>query len=342
MKPPPAVALAPPRSPAAASLSSMVTRAAIVYNPVNMPLQQVRRVVEEQEQRHGWETSVWFETSREDPGRQAARRALASDPAVVIVAGGDGTVRAAGEALSGSDTPVALVPLGTGNLLARNLGLPLGDVAQSVTTAFTGSTRRIDVGRADIEYPNGDRSTHTFLVMAGIGLDASMAKETSASAKRRLGWAAYVFPIARSILANRKFALRYRVDDGQVRSTHAHTVIVGNCGTLTGNMLLLPNARVDDGLLDVVLLRPKGRFEWARIGTRLTVQRIARRSQLGREVLTNTAELRALAYSQGKRFEVRFDVPHEAQLDGDTLGQIVAARLTIDPGRLNVLVGHRP
>lgn len=316
----------------------MATHAAIVYNPVNMPLERVRRAVEEQERRGGWEKSRWFETNREDSGRQAAQRALAGNPDVVVAAGGDGTVRAVGEILTGSGVSMGIVPLGTGNLLARNLGLPLGEMPPAVAAAFDGTTRRIDVGNAEIEDPQGERSAHTFLVMAGIGLDASMAKETSASAKRRLGWGAYVFPIARSILANKNFGLRYRIDDERARSTRTHTVIVGNCGTLTGNMLLLPKAEVDDGLLDVVLLRPKGRFEWARIGTRLTVQRMAKRSQVGREALANTADLRALAYAQGQRFEVRFDSPQEAQLDGDTLGQIVAARITINPERLNVRV----
>lgn len=319
----------------------MVKHAAIVYNPVNASLERVRRAVEEQERRGGRKRSQWFESSREDSGRQAARRALASDPDVVLAAGGDGTVRAVGEVLTGSGVPMGMVPLGTGNLLARNLGLRIADPARAVAAAFTGLTRRIDVGRAEIEYPGGERATHTFLVMAGIGLDASMAKETSASAKRRLGWGAYVFPIARSILANKTFGLRYRIDDERVRATRTHTVIVGNCGTLTGNMLLLPAAEIDDGLLDVVLLRPRGRFEWARIGTRLTVQRMAKRSRKGREALANTVDLRALAYAQGQRFEVRFDSPQEAQVDGDALGKIAAARITIDPGTLWVRVAPR-
>lgn len=321
----------------------MANRAAIVYNPIRMPIERIRRAVGEQEHRHGWDKTLWFETDRDDSGRQAAKRALASNPAVMIVAGGDGTVRAVGEVIAGTGVSMGLVPLGTGNLLARNLGVSLGDPTRSVAAAFDGTTRSIDVGRVEVEYPSGERSRQTFLVMAGIGLDASMAKETSATAKRRLGWAAYVFPIARSILGNKRFALRYRVDDGRIRSTRTHTVIVGNCGTLTGSMLLLPKAEVDDGLLDVVLLRPKGRFGWARIGTRLTVQRMARRSQMGREALANTVDLRALAYAQGKEFQVRFESPQEAQLDGDTVGEVLAARITVDPAALNVrVVDDRP
>ena len=137
--------------------------------------------------------------------------------------------------------------------------------------------------------------------------------------------------IARSILANRSIQLRYRVDGGRVRSARAHTIIVGNCGTLTGSMLLLPAAKVDDGVLDVVMLRPKGRFGWARIGTRLAVQGVAQRSRFGRAMLVLAPDLQALAYAQGWGFDVRFEVPHRMQLDGDSFGTIVAARITVRP-----------
>ncbi len=309
-----------------------------MYNPTNMPLDRVRRAVQKQERRHGWRPSLWLPTDRADSGRGATESAREAGADVVAIAGGDGTVRIASEVLAGSGIPVALLPLGTGNLLARNLRIPLNDLERAVGVVFSGEERAVDVCRAEVEYPSGERAGFAFVVMAGIGLDASMAKETTASAKRRLGWGAYVFPIARSILANRKISFHYRVDGERTRSARAHTVIVGNCGTLTGNMLLLPAAEVDDGLIDVVMLRPRGRFEWARIGTRLTVQRVARRSQLGREALAKTDELKALAYAQGREFEVRFETPHEAQLDGDSIGKIVAARITVDPGAMRILV----
>lgn len=320
---------------------SMAQHAAIVHNPMHRARERLSRAVAEKERSLGWEPSLWFETSQEDSGRQAAQRALATNPSVVLAAGGDGTVRAVGEALIGTGVPMGLVPLGTGNLLARNLGVPMRELRPAVASAFSGDVRDIDVGRAEVEYPDGQRSARTFLVMAGIGLDASMAKEASTGAKRRFGWGAYIFPIARSIVANKMFRLQYHIDDEHPRSTRAHTVIVGNCGTLTGDMLLLPDARIDDGLLDVVLLRPKGRFEWVRIATRLAVQRVAGRSRIGREALAQTADLRALAYAQGHRFAVRFDDPQEAQLDGDALGQIIGARIRIDPGALAVRVAPR-
>jgi diacylglycerol kinase (ATP) len=195
------------------------------------------------------------------------------------------------------------------------------------------------LGIAELEDEAGKRTRQVFLVMAGIGLDVQMAQETSALAKRHLGWLAYVSPIAQSIIRNRLFSVQYRVDGGRSRSARAHTIIVGNCGTLTGSMLLLPAAKVDDGVLDVVMLRPKGRFGWARIGTRLAVQGVAHRSRCGRAMLELAPDLQALAYAQGRASEIRFEVPHAVQPDGDSFGSVSAARITVRPAALRVCTG---
>ncbi|MGO4455547.1 diacylglycerol/lipid kinase family protein [Arthrobacter sp. RAF14] len=311
--------------------------AAIIYNPVKAPLDRVRRAAEQEERLAGWNPSRWYPTDRDDGGRRAAQRALAAAPDVVIVAGGDGTIRVLAEEIRGTGIPVAVLPSGTGNLLARNLGLPLNALEESLHTAFTGGTRTIDVAVAELEAPGGERTAHVFVVMAGIGLDSEMAG-TGAESKKRLGWVAYVPRIAQSVLRNRRFHLEYRIDDRPARSTRAHTIIVGNCGTLTGNMLLIPEAEPDDGRLDVVMLRPAGPFGWARIGTRLTVQGLAHRSSLGKRMLRLAPAFRALVYEQGSRFDIRFDVPHRVELDGDVFGPVVAARVTVHPGQLDVRV----
>lgn len=310
--------------------------AAVVYHPVKAPMERIRVAVAEQERSMAWGPTRWYETSSHDSGRSAAEAAQAGSPAVVLIAGGDGTVRVVAEVLRDTGVPVALLPCGTGNLLARGLGTPLNDIAASVSVAFAGVDRRVDVGVADLEDDETGRRTHVFMVMAGIGLDAQMAQNTSALAKQHLGWFAYVPPIARSIIANRLFHVTYRVDGGRSRSTRAHTVIVGNCGTLTGNMLLIPAAVIDDGLLDVVMMRPKGRFGWARIGTRLTLQNAARRSRLSRHLLSRATELHALAYVQGRQFEGRFEAPHAIELDGDSFGHITRVRISVRPGALQV------
>lgn len=133
---------------------------------------------------------------------------------MIIVAGGDGTVRVVADVVRGTGVPIALVPMGTGNLLARDVGAPLNDIAACVSVAFSGHDRSVDVGVAELEDESGARRTHTFMVMAGIGLDAEMAESTSAIAKKHLGWFAYVTPIARSVIANKLFHLHYRIDRG--------------------------------------------------------------------------------------------------------------------------------
>lgn len=321
-----------------ASSASGQRHAAVVYHPVKAPLDQLRPVVAEHANRHGWAPTRWYATRSDDAGRSAAEQALAAGPAVVMVAGGDGTVRAVAEVLQGTGVPLALVPAGTGNLLARDVGAPLSDLVACVTVAFSGQERAVDVGVVDLEDEHGERRTHTFVVMAGIGLDAEMAESTSSTAKKHLGWFAYVTPIARSVIANRLFHFSYRIDGARVRSTRAHTVIVGNCGTLTGNMLLIPAAIIDDGLLDVVMMRPAGRFGWARIGTRLTLQGLARRSSFSRKLLQQTPDLRSLAYVQGRRFDARFDAPHLIELDGDSFGHVVRVRVRVRAGALLVRV----
>ena len=260
---------------------------------------------------------------------------------MVVVAGGDGTVRAVVEAVHGRGIPLGVVPAGTGNLLARNLGLEVGDLGAAVRTAFRGATRPVDVAIADLIDVDGDRTRRVFVVMAGIGLDAEMAETTSALAKRRLGWLAYVTPIARSIIANRQFHLRYRIDGGSTRSARAHTVIVGNCGTLAGNLLLLPTAQVDDGLIDVVMLRPRRRFGWAGIWLRLILQGLARHSRHAERMMRSAVDLRSLAYAQGTRFDVRFDTPHEVELDGDGFGPVIAAQIGVLPAALDIRIPAR-
>lgn len=306
-----------------------------MVNPTKIDVDRLRLAIAAEEEAHGWMPSTWFETTSEDPGQLATRAALASDPALVIVAGGDGTIRAVAEELHSAEIPMALIAAGTGNLLARNLGL-MTDIETSVRTAFDGDLRTIDVGLVELEHPDHSISTHALLVMSGVGLDAKMATDTSAALKQRIGWLAYAHPISRSILRNEQFLLRYRVDGGRERSVRTHTVIVGNCGTLTGGMVLLPDARPDDGLLDVVLLRPRGFWQWLRVGLRLGVAGILHRSRAGRVILRATPDLRMLQYVQARKLTARFDRPQGIELDGDSFGDVTAVTITLRPRGLRV------
>lgn len=302
--------------------------AAVVINPVKTDPARLRALVDAEAARNGWAPARWFETAADDDGRAAARAAVQARPDVVLVAGGDGTLRVVAEELRGTGVPVALVPSGTGNLFARNLGLTRNDVGGAVNDAFTGTDRPIDVGLAELTGADDSTTTHAFLVMAGVGLDASMAADTNAWVKKRFGWVAYSDPIARSIVGNRHIAVRYALDDGPTRRMHAHTVIVGNCGTLTAGVLLLPRAEPDDGILDAVAFRPNGWFGWTKIGSTLTLNRFFSRTGFGRLLARFLPRSRALPTTRARSLRLELDEPEQIQLDGDPFGRVTAVTLT--------------
>ncbi len=314
-------------------------RAAVVYNPTKVDLPELRNAVALAESEAGWAKSLWLETTEEDPGVGQAREAAKAGVDVVIAAGGDGTVRAAAEGLHESGIPLSLLPAGTGNLLARNMDLTLADIPDSVRTAFTGHDRRIDLGIIDIERPDGTREQKAFVVMAGIGLDAKMAANTDPELKKKVGWLAYIQPIVAALRDKERVRVRYRIDDGPERVMTVHTVMVGNCGSLPGNVLLLPEAAIDDGVFDIVALRPKGFFGWVQIWTRIFWENgVLRRSSVGRRLAGLTREVRALRYIKAATITARLDHPQDFELDGDDYGEAIALRARVEPHGLLVRI----
>ncbi|MFD1721289.1 diacylglycerol/lipid kinase family protein [Amnibacterium endophyticum] len=313
--------------------------AAIVYNPIKVEEDRLRRAVADSERKAGWTESRWYPTTEEDPGAGMAKQAVEDGATVVVAAGGDGTIRAVSEGLRGAGVPIALIPSGTGNLLARNLRMSLDRLEESVDTAFTGVDRHIDLGVAELEREGGDRETHAFVVMAGIGLDAAMIANTDPGLKKKVGWLAYVGGIVRSLKGDNRIRLRFKLDDEPSHSLRVNTVLIGNCGLLTGNILLLPEAAVDDGLFDIVALRPDGPIGWIQILWKVLWENgVLRRSDLGRKILSHTKEVRTLRYLRGKRVVFRTDGPRAVQLDGDAMGDVVAVRASVEAGALTVRV----
>jgi diacylglycerol kinase (ATP) len=314
-------------------------RAAIVYNPVKVDVAQLRTAVAAAERDAGWAKSLWFETSVDDPGTGQAREAATHGVEVVIAAGGDGTVRAVAEGLLETGVPLALLPSGTGNLLARNLDLTLGHLRDSLRTAFTGKDRPIDLGIADVVRPDGSEESRSFLVMAGIGLDAKMVANSDEELKRKVGWLAYIDAIRKALRDTNRVRVRFRLDDGPPRAMSAHTVLIGNCGSLPGNILLLPEAAVDDGLFDIVSLRPEGFVGWVQVWVKIVWENgVLRRSTVGRKLMSMSREIRTLRYLKGARFEVELDHPEEFELDGDDFGLVVRFTTTVRPGAVSVRI----
>ncbi|MWB98101.1 diacylglycerol kinase family protein [Agromyces seonyuensis] len=329
--------------PAPAGSESDAPRAAIISNPSKQGIDVLRTAVAAAEERQGWAPSLWIDTSVEDPGVGMAAEAVEARVQLVIAAGGDGTIRAVADGLRGSGIPMGIVPLGTGNLFARNLRLPIDDPADCVVLAFAGVERKVDVLVAEVERADGSRERHGSLVMAGVGIDATMISNTNPDLKRRVGWLAYVEGGLRALPASAPFRAAYKVEGGSVHHSRVSSILIANLGDLPGNIELVPDAAIDDGLLDVVVLQPRSWFGWIFIWFRVSWQnRVMRRSRLGRQFidLTGGSRRTEIVYRRGSEARVRVadGVPQEFEIDGDAFGEIVAARFWTDAGALVVRV----
>ena len=303
-------------------------RLTVVYNPMKVEdLDADQRVVAEACQRHGWEEPAWIETTPEETGEKQGREAVEAGADVVATLGGDGTVRAVATALVGTGVALGLLPGGTGNLLARNLDLPVDSTENAMEPLLTGSDLPIDVGFVSAD---GDPE-EVFLIMTGLGFDGEIMAGTSERVKGVLGWPAYVMS-GISNLWGRGFPVRVRASGaggvvgapGDRLRRHARTVIVGNCGTLQGGLELMPDAKFDDGVLDAVVIAPRGAFGWGSV-----VADIATRHRVGHKRLDRM---------MGRGFTVEAARPIEAEIDGDPIGERRRLEIRVDPRSL--LVRH--
>ena len=296
-------------------------RLTVVVNPIKVTdLDEAKRVVGAVCADHGWPDPTWVETTETETGEKQAREAAVSGAEVVASFGGDGTVRAVAAGLTGSEVALGLLPAGTGNLLARNLGLPIDSLEDAMRVLVTGTTRRIDVGFVAAD----DAPEEVFVVMAGLGLDGAIMAGANESIKGAIGWPAYLLSAAKG-LAERGFGVRVDAagePEAPVRRRQARMVVVGNCGTLQGGIELLPDARLDDGILDAVVAAPTGLTGWASVAADLVSRHRAGQGRLER--LT------------GETITIEADHPVEAEIDGDPIGPRTRMVLRVDPASLVV------
>jgi len=290
-----------------------VTSTAVLINPARVSnLVSVRRLILRALAEEGWPEPLWLETSPDETGERQARLAVSRGAAVLFVCGGDGTVLAAVAALSGSETALAVIPSGTGNVLALNLELP-SDVASAVRLATRGDRRRIDLGVVE---------GRPFTVAAGMGLDAQVLADTPHRVKRRLGWPAYVSSGLRRI-GDPRFRVSLRVDGGEPVVREVRSVLVANVGRFPGGFNLLPEAVPDDGLLDVALIAPHRLRDWVK----LLVSVRGRHPRGGR-----------METMRGKVVEVATDEPWPREMDGDPLSSGTSLAVSVLPLALTVCV----
>lgn len=294
---------------------------------------------------------LWLETTLEDPGVGQTRDAVARGADVVVALGGDGTVRAVAEGLVGTGVPMGLVPVGTGNLLARNLDIPIGDPMAALQIALDGTDRTIDVGwlrvlkfesgvdddiaeaaddlPADTDVPRD----HIFLVIAGVGFDAAMVADADDDLKARVGWMAY-FVAGIKHLHGRRLRTTVRLDHEDAEPARVRSLLIGNCGRLPGGITLLPDAVLDDGWLDVAAIDTRGGVAgWAQLLGEVVLQGVGVRTEL-------PAKIGRIDHARAREVHVEIDGGEWVQVDGDVIGQVTELSARVDPGALVVRVAH--
>ncbi|PWJ53616.1 Diacylglycerol kinase family enzyme [Quadrisphaera granulorum] len=291
-------------------------RCAVVVNPARVEdLEQRRAAVDAALTDAGWPAPEWIETTPDSPGVEQARQAAADGFDVVFACGGDGTVRSCVEGLVGTSTALAILPAGTGNLLATNLGVPQ-DPTAGVGLVLERGRRRIDVGVVagdddddrDQQDDDGERgSGQAFAVMAGMGFDAAMLDDADSRLKSRFGPVAYVVSAVKH-LGDRSMHLEITLDDHPPLRRRARSVVVGNVGRLQAGVRLLEHASPDDGVVDVAVLAPRNLAHWVRLAW---------------GVVRRHSRVPHLEVHRASRVVVRADREHPRELDGDV----------IDPGR---------
>jgi YegS/Rv2252/BmrU family lipid kinase len=261
--------------------------------------------------RQGVENPLWIEVPKSRYAAKQVKRARAEGAEILFAWGGDGTVQRCIDALAGSKTALAILPAGTANLLATNLGIPQ-DIQQAVTIGLHGEQRRLDVGRFDGEH---------FAVMAGVGFDASMIRQADGSLKDRFGRIAYVWTGSQSLQA-KPFTAKIKVDGAPWYDGNASCILVGNVGRLFGGIEVFEDAHPDDGHLEIGVVNADGVVDWMRTLARTAVGQ-AERSPL-------------VQATRATKINVKLSRKMLYEVDGGTRSKVKAFKISVQPGAITI------
>ncbi|MFB4351111.1 diacylglycerol/lipid kinase family protein [Microbacterium sp. CR_7] len=305
-----------------------ISKLGVIWNPSKPGADQLRSAVEEVFGDADGTQVEWWETTVEDPGRGQAADAVVAGCDVVVAAGGDGTVRAVAEGLAGSDAALGIVPRGTGNLLARNLSIPLNDPSAALIRVRDGEEAKIDIGWVEV-----DGEEHAFVVMVGFGIDAQMLVETDEDLKDRAGWLAYVEAMGRALAGTEMTDIALTLDDGEAQELRGHTMLIGNCGMVQGGIRLLPDAVLDDGQLDMLLVSAEGPLQWLDTVRSVVWENGIRRifGAVDEAVSTNST-----THVAAERISVELSSPQVFEIDGEEVGEVSRFSVRVQPAAVTV------
>jgi YegS/Rv2252/BmrU family lipid kinase len=260
---------------------------------------------------------LWYEVSKSRKAPKQVRRAVQAGADLIVVWGGDGMVQRSVDALAGTKSatkiPLAIIPAGTANLLATNLGIP-PDLPAAVRIAFHGRRRPLDLGRLGGEH---------FAVMAGVGFDGAMIRDADRNLKDRIGKLAYVWTGLRNVDGKAPRAT-VRVDGTDFFDGEASCVLVGNVGTITGGIEAFDDARPDDGWLDVGVATAQGAVQWART--------------LGRMAVGRSDDSPFVRMTRAQKIDIRLHTPMMYELDGGARDAVRRLKIKVVPGAVQVCV----
>ncbi len=295
--------------------------AAVIYNPAKViGIEMFNELVERTLAEHGYKEPLWLNTTKEDPGVAMAHSALKRHVDLVLVAGGDGTVRVVLGELADTGMPVAILPSGTGNLLARNLDIPL-DLERAMLLAVTGDVSPTDL--IEVTFPD---HTEYAAVLAGVGIDADIMGDTNEDLKKAIGPAAYIVAGAKHLRAN-PMNVRLTVDQSETVEAEASLVSVGNVGELQQGVSIIPDASAHDGKLDVLVATPHSTLDMAQMIT---------------DVLTEAKDGPNLARYSGGKLRLEIEGGAMCQIDGDVVGEVDDVTFQVRPGAVALVLPDLP
>jgi diacylglycerol kinase (ATP) len=259
------------------------------------------------------EDLLWYEVPKSDKAPSKVRKALKHGADLIFVWGGDGMVQQCADALVGSDATIAIIPAGTANLLAHNLGIP-HDLTEAVHIGFHGQRRQLDLGRINGEH---------FAVLAGVGFDADMIRDADRGLKTKLGRAAYLWTAARHV-GMKPTPVRIKLDGTPWFDGDATCVLLGNVGTILGGVEVFDNASPDDGWLEVGVSTADGPVQWARL--------------LGQISTGKTDRSPFIRTTRAKRISIKTHAPLAYELDGGARPKTRRIKAHVVPAAITICV----